>query len=81
MILTTLIWFYQVFLSPLFGTNCRYLPTCSCYAKEAIYIHGPLRGSCIALKRILRCHPWTKPMVDPVPLSPTDSNPDSKFRG
>ena len=59
--------FYRLFLSPLFGANCRHLPTCSQYAKDALILHGPLRGSYYTLKRILRCHPWAKPMLDPVP--------------
>ena len=58
---------YRLFVSPLSGANCRHLPTCSQYAKDAIIIHGPLRGSYYALKRILRCHPWAKAMHDPVP--------------
>ena len=66
--LTSLIQLYQLFLSPLLGANCRHLPSCSHYAKDALNMHGPLRGSYFALKRILRCHPWAKPMVDPVPL-------------
>ena len=64
-----LIAIYRLFISPLLGTNCRYLPTCSQYAKEAVIAHGPLHGSYYALKRILRCHPWAKPRVDPVPTS------------
>ena len=58
---------YRLFASPLLGANCRHLPTCSQYAKDAVIIHGPLRGSYYTLKRILRCHPWAKPMLDPVP--------------
>ena len=65
--LTGLIQLYQFCLSPLLGMNCRHLPSCSHYAKDAINMHGPLRGSYYALKRILRCNPWAKPMVDPVP--------------
>ena len=62
-----LIAIYRLFLSPLMGTNCRHLPTSSQYAKDAVIAHGPLHGSYYALKRILRCHPWTEPKVDPVP--------------
>ena len=62
-----LIAFYRLFISPLLGANCRYLPTCSQYAKDAVITHGPLHGSYYALKRILRCHPWAEPKVDPVP--------------
>ena len=58
---------YRLFVSPLLGANCRHLPTCSQYAKDAIIIHGPLHGSYYTLKRILRCHPWAKSMFDPVP--------------
>ena len=65
--LTSLIQLYQLCLSPLLGANCRHLPTCSHYAKDALDMHGPLRGSYFALKRILRCHPWAEPMIDPVP--------------
>ena len=65
--LTGLIQLYQLCLSPLFGANCRHLPSCSHYAKDALNMHGPLRGSYIALKRILRCHPCAEPMVDPAP--------------
>jgi len=62
-----LIAIYRLFISPLLGTNCRHLPTCSQYAKDAVIVHGPLHGSYYALKRILRCHPWAKPKVDMVP--------------
>ena len=58
---------YRLFISPLLGANCRHLPTCSQYAKDAVIVHGPLHGSYYALKRILRCHPWAEPKVDPVP--------------
>ena len=58
---------YRLLISPLLGSNCRHLPTCSQYAKDAVIIHGPLHGSYYALKRILRCHPWAEPKVDPVP--------------
>jgi putative membrane protein insertion efficiency factor len=48
-------------------TGCRYLPTCSSYAEEAIRLHGPVRGSGLALRRLARCHPWGGHGVDPVP--------------
>ncbi|MDC0062938.1 membrane protein insertion efficiency factor YidD [Candidatus Puniceispirillum sp.] len=73
---------YRLFVSPLSGANCRHLPTCSQYAKDAVIIHGPLRGSYYTLKRILRCHPWAKSMHDPVPpvneLSTSAEYTDSK---
>lgn len=59
--------FYQLAVSPLFPPSCRFTPTCSAYAIEAIRIHGPLRGSWLALRRILRCHPWGGSGYDPVP--------------
>ncbi|MBQ9638459.1 MAG: membrane protein insertion efficiency factor YidD [Bacteroidales bacterium] len=59
--------FYQNCISPLLPPACRYVPTCSQYAKEAITKHGPLRGSLLAIKRILRCHPWGGSGYDPVP--------------
>ncbi len=58
---------YQITLSPFFGTQCRFHPTCSAYAMEAIEIHGAWRGSWLAVKRILKCHPWHTGGVDPVP--------------
>ena len=62
-----LIAIYRLFISSLLGATCRHLPTCSQYAKDAVIVHGPLHGSYYALKRILRCHPWAEPKVDPVP--------------
>ena len=79
--LTGLIQLYQFFLSPLLGANCRHLPSCSHFAKDALIIHGPLRGSYFALKRILRCHPWAEPMVDPVPSPLKKSTPAVKVKG
>ena len=65
------IWFilvYQKLVSPLVGPSCRYHPTCSNYSKEAIEVHGLLRGSWLALQRISRCHPLGDSGFDPVPL-------------
>lgn len=59
--------FYQLCISPLFPSCCRYVPTCSEYAIEAIEKHGVFRGVWLALKRILRCHPWGGSGYDPVP--------------
>ena len=58
---------YQLLVSPLLGTNCRYLPSCSDYAQEAIATHGALRGTGLALARLGRCHPWGGDGYDPVP--------------
>lgn len=61
------IFFYQRFISPMLGKNCRYTPTCSQYAVEAIRKYGPFKGLFLAIKRILRCHPWGGSGYDPVP--------------
>lgn len=58
---------YQLFLSLFFTGSCRYLPGCSDYALEAVTVHGPLRGGWLALRRIMRCHPWGGSGYDPVP--------------
>lgn len=63
-----LIRLYRVTLSPLIGRHCRYEPTCSRYGLEAYRLHGPLRGSALTLRRILRCHPFVRGGYDPVPL-------------
>ena len=63
----TLIKGYQTFLSPLLGSNCRYQPTCSQYAIDVIKEWGSFKGSFLALRRILRCHPWSESGYDPVP--------------
>ena len=62
-----LIKLYQLLLSPMLGASCRYTPTCSQYAVEAIRKHGPFKGGWLALKRISRCHPWGGHGHDPVP--------------
>ena len=59
--------FYQRFISPALPPACRYLPTCSAYAVEAIAVHGVVRGGWLALKRLARCHPWGGSGYDPVP--------------
>jgi len=62
-----LVKFYQYCISPLTPASCRYVPTCSQYALEALQKYGALKGGWLALKRILRCHPWGKDGYDPVP--------------
>jgi putative membrane protein insertion efficiency factor len=66
-LLRLLVRVYQLFLSPVLGPRCRYLPTCSDYAAEAIRQHGALSGSALALRRLLSCHPWGGSGYDPVP--------------
>lgn len=58
---------YQIFLSPVFGQHCRYTPTCSTYAIEALQQHGAIRGSWLAIKRLVSCNPWHEGGYDPVP--------------
>ena len=60
---------YRIAVSPWLGANCRYLPTCSSYAIEAINLHGALKGSALSVWRLLRCHPFAKGGYDPVPNS------------
>lgn len=62
-----LIRFYQAAISPLFPPTCRYTPTCSAYAVDALKKHGPFKGGWLALRRIMRCHPWGGHGHDPVP--------------
>ena len=65
--LRALITVYQYTFSAVTGPHCRYQPTCSAYAKDAIAIHGPFKGTWLALRRIGRCHPWGGSGHDPVP--------------
>lgn len=58
---------YRYCLSPYFGTQCRFAPTCSCYAEVAVQRHGALRGLVLSVRRVLRCHPWNHGGFDPVP--------------
>ena len=58
---------YKLTLSPLIGRQCRFLPTCSDYAAEALITHGPWRGAWLATRRVCRCNPWGGSGYDPVP--------------
>ena len=58
---------YQIIISPLLGPSCRFTPTCSQYAVEAIQKYGPFKGSWLSFKRILKCNPWGGSGYDPVP--------------
>ncbi len=59
--------FYQRWISPALPPTCRFYPTCSAYAIEALQVHGPLRGSWLTVRRLLRCAPWHPGGIDPVP--------------
>jgi len=67
--LTALIRVYQYAISPILGRSCRFLPSCSEYAVEALQTHGLLRGGWMAVRRVGRCHPWHAGGYDPVPPS------------
>ena len=68
-----LIWLlkgYRLVISPLYGNVCRYYPSCSAYALRAVEVHGAVKGTWLAGRRLLRCHPWTPGGYDPVPGTP-----------
>jgi len=65
--LLALVWLYRMVISPWLGNNCRYQPSCSEYAMQALREHGAFRGTWLAAKRIGRCHPWGGSGYDPVP--------------
>ncbi len=67
---------YQRLISPLLGPHCRFAPSCSHYASEALHVHGPLRGSWLAVRRIARCHPWNAGGHDPVPSGRANMDPN-----
>jgi putative membrane protein insertion efficiency factor len=67
-VVVSMISVYRRFVSPLLGRHCRYEPTCSRYAMDAISVHGAAKGGTMALRRIGRCHPWAPGGFDPVPL-------------
>jgi putative membrane protein insertion efficiency factor len=67
MLLRWLIRCYQIAISPMLGPRCRYIPTCSQYAIEALQMHGAAKGTWLSTKRICRCHPWGGSGYDPVP--------------
>ena len=67
LVITMMIRGYQLFVAPILPPSCRFYPSCSHYAAEAIERHGVRRGSILALRRLLRCHPWGGSGYDPVP--------------
>ncbi|MDP9398044.1 MAG: membrane protein insertion efficiency factor YidD [Actinomycetota bacterium] len=70
MLVLALLRAYQLLVSPLLGPRCRFYPSCSNYAMTAVSSHGVLRGSYLAGRRLLRCHPWNPGGLDPVPPTP-----------
>ncbi|APZ44770.1 membrane protein insertion efficiency factor YidD [Acidihalobacter ferrooxydans] len=82
-LLIVLIKGYRLFISPYMAPHCRYEPSCSAYAVEALQRHGALRGGWLALKRVSRCHPWHEGGYDPVPHTHTSdpSNTSSRRDG
>ncbi|MBG37924.1 MAG: membrane protein insertion efficiency factor YidD [Flavobacteriales bacterium] len=66
-LLLFMIYLYQKFISPMMPASCRYTPTCSQYSKESIIKYGPFKGTYIAFKRVIKCHPWGGSGYDPIP--------------
>lgn len=69
-LLIALLKIYRAVISPLYGPVCKYYPTCSAYALEAVQVHGAWRGTGLALRRLGHCHPWSLGGYDPVPGTP-----------
>ncbi len=69
-LLTTLVKGYRLFISPALGASCRFEPSCSTYALQALEQHGALAGSYLSMRRIARCQPWCEGGHDPVPAQP-----------
>ncbi len=63
---------YRLAISPLLGQHCRFHPSCSCYARDALQTHGLTTGLWLSLRRVLRCHPWHAGGIDPVPVAKPD---------
>ncbi len=69
---------YQIAVSPFLGSCCRFYPSCSDYAAQAIICHGAMRGTFVAIKRLCRCHPFCSGGIDPIPVA--KSKPSSLFK-
>jgi putative membrane protein insertion efficiency factor len=74
-VLIALLRVYRATISPLYGQVCRYHPSCSAYALEAVGRHGALRGTVLSVRRLARCHPWAAGGYDPVPQRRTPATP------
>lgn len=72
-LLVALVRVYQWVISPVLGPRCRFWPSCSAYAVEALQVHGPLKGGAMAVNRIGRCHPGSDGGLDPVPGGPSEA--------
>jgi putative membrane protein insertion efficiency factor len=72
------IWAYRYTLSPIVGGQCRYEPTCSRYGLEAYRLHGPVRGTWLTARRIVRCNPFVRGGIDPVPPPPASGSPSAE---
>jgi putative membrane protein insertion efficiency factor len=73
-VLIALIRGYQLLISPLLGPRCRFYPSCSAYALEAVRVHGAVKGGWLAARRLLRCHPWNPGGLDFVPPRKTPNS-------
>ena len=67
MVLAAAIRAYRYLISPMLGPTCRFYPSCSCYAEQALQQHGAIRGTYLTVRRLMRCHPWHEGGYDPVP--------------
>lgn len=79
-LLAGLLTVYRAVVSPLYGPVCRFFPSCSAYGLEAVHVHGAVKGSWLAARRIGRCHPWNDGGVDPVPPGHRRWPPDRQPR-
>lgn len=80
-VLRFLLRFYQLVISPMMRPSCRFFPSCSNYALEAIATHGAAKGSWLAARRVCRCHPWHAGGLDPVPPAAGKSHSSTTARG